>query len=739
MQEDCIVVRFSMATAPKFNIGDYIDDEVFGRFYITKEQMPKYNTSTGGYDYELTLEAPYRGWNNWLLCLVAEGRRMESTWTLTDRLQTHANQVLANLEVLGITGYSVSVTAENASEAHCITYSGKHIIDAMTMIADAWGCEWWVDEAGKVIHFGKCEASDTALEFALGDNVESMDIANNRNTYATRLYAYGGTQNIPETYDRKLLFNYTKADSAKYGDVNRPINAAMLEGRATTLIAFNEAVINSNTASIGSAGFGVGSNGLLKGGFRIVATSNLRGQQFTFTAIIRQTGTTWKTIVSEVITASGNEYQASATFDVSSLDSPAIASGSYDIQISVTITNTSANVTQFYVESDLEVSYSVANKYKRILSVVNGASYAITFQQETDPNDVLLFTFDNGAPTGWDTTTPNGIQYTIDGLVGVPLSYYTPEYDAGVLSKIGERRLHLPLTSYPSRCIPATDITAPREEVELVVVWNDIYPKMTLKVGSVEVATRSDTVEHDDGTITKQEWTQYTVTATDESNHAFTFSTKYMLNDKLQVNFTAPTSITPSEGFRLGGMAFDVSFDETTQKYTLIRNETYGLQLPNAELRPSVGDTFFLTGWNPNYIIDLGLVAAAESELATKALAYKAAIEEGNYTFTCHMMSGWPFALEGDTPLYTSDDEPVEEAGGSWFFVSNGNQYYKLPIEGAKVKIIHGALPSGYKVSRIIGYELKLDMPWDSPTYTVGETQAYSRLAQMEKDIQKLS
>lgn len=737
MQEDCIVVCFSMASAPKFEIGDYIDDELFGRFYVTEEQMPKYNAATGGYDYELRLDAEYRAWNNWLLCLVADGKRMESQWTLTDRLLTHAQQVIANLTALGITGWSVDASAvSNAAEIHCITYSAKHILDAMTAMADEWGCEWWVDVAAKKIHFGKCESGDTALDFTLGDNAESMDIANNRNTYATRIYAYGGMQNIPETYDRSLVFTNTEA-SSPYGDANRPLTLAMLQGLSVTDVHFGDAVLTANTGELWSRSFGVGGGGgVLNGNLKVVATTNLSSQTFTISIQLLKTGTIVETLATATTTAPSGVYQASLTLATPLADYN-LTGGSYNIKVSVSLANASAEVSGIYVESYITLTQQVQSALEhRTLRTLDGAEYAITFGENNDADAPLFFTFDSSAPSGWSV----GTQYTIDGLTfDIPASYYTPDYDGGVLSKVGEKRLHLPLADYPNRCVPASAITSPMREVELAVVWEDVYPRLALKVASVETAVLYDTIEHDDGSTTKESWVQYKITATKADNTAFDFEDKYMLNGKLQAHFTTPTSIT-ADGYRLAGMTFDVGFAKVdgARVYTLVRNEDYGITLPNSELRPSVGDTFFLTGWNPLAMTSLGLVADAEAELAAKATAYMEAIEEGQFTFTCKMMSGWPFALESDIPLYTSDDEPVKEAGGSWFYVSNGYDYYRLPKEGAKVAIHHGAL-GGTKISRVIGYVLKLDMPWDSPTYTVGETQAYSRLAQMEKEIQKLS
>ena len=64
MKEDYIIFPFSVASPIPFKIGDYVDlagalDESLGGklakiYEITDIQKPTYNTSTGGYDYELS-------------------------------------------------------------------------------------------------------------------------------------------------------------------------------------------------------------------------------------------------------------------------------------------------------------------------------------------------------------------------------------------------------------------------------------------------------------------------------------------------------------------------------------------------------------------------------------------------------------------------------------------------------------------------------------------------------------
>lgn len=42
-------------------------------------------------------------------------------------------------------------------------------------------------------------------------------------------------------------------------------------------------------------------------------------------------------------------------------------------------------------------------------------------------------------------------------------------------------------------------------------------------------------------------------------------------------------------------------------------------------------------------------------------------------------------------------------------------------------------------MSRVIGFEIKLDLPYDSPQYTIGESTAYSRISDIEGKVEELT
>ena len=63
--------------------------------------------------------------------------------------------------------------------------------------AKKWDCECWI--TGNIINFGRCESGD-AVDFEIGKNVQEMSQSESQSTYATRIYAFGSTRNIPADY-----------------------------------------------------------------------------------------------------------------------------------------------------------------------------------------------------------------------------------------------------------------------------------------------------------------------------------------------------------------------------------------------------------------------------------------------------------------------------------------------------------------------------------------------------------
>ena len=200
MKEDYIMLKFSLENPIYFKLGSYVECN-FGLFEVCDLQKPAFNTNTAGYDYELQLDAYYWKWKNKIFKYTPETTGQEASWNLTAPLDVQVGIVLRNLKALGYTYkgqdfvFSIDSTVENKSQL--MSYDNINILDACFEMAKKWDCECWVTE--NIIHFGRCESGD-AVDFEIGKNVQEMSQSESRSTYATRIYAFGSTRNIPANY-----------------------------------------------------------------------------------------------------------------------------------------------------------------------------------------------------------------------------------------------------------------------------------------------------------------------------------------------------------------------------------------------------------------------------------------------------------------------------------------------------------------------------------------------------------
>lgn len=200
MQEDYITLRFSVADPVYFKLGDHIDTEL-GLFELVDLYKPTLNESTGGYDYELRLDAYYWKWKNKMFKFAPEVGGNEASWKLTSTLDVHLGVFLRNLSALGYKykGQNFEFKIDNtvSSSSKLIVYENTNLIDALTQMAETWECEWWMED--NQICFGRCEFGDP-VDFEIGNNVERMERSESKATFATRVYAFGSTRNLPINY-----------------------------------------------------------------------------------------------------------------------------------------------------------------------------------------------------------------------------------------------------------------------------------------------------------------------------------------------------------------------------------------------------------------------------------------------------------------------------------------------------------------------------------------------------------
>ena len=213
MKEDYIILPFCVPDPVYFKLGDYVDlsgvlDESLGGllskvYEIVDLQKPAFNASTGGYDYELRMDAYYWKWKNKIFKYTPEHAGHEASWSLTAPLDVQLGVFLRNLKALGYTykgkefEFRIDSTVENKAVA--MRYDNMNLLDALFSMADKekWDCDCWITD--NIIHFGRNEYGDS-VRIELGVEASAMTRSDSKGTYATRIYAFGSTRNIPADY-----------------------------------------------------------------------------------------------------------------------------------------------------------------------------------------------------------------------------------------------------------------------------------------------------------------------------------------------------------------------------------------------------------------------------------------------------------------------------------------------------------------------------------------------------------
>ncbi|MBO4549169.1 MAG: hypothetical protein J5733_00430, partial [Bacteroidaceae bacterium] len=188
----------------------------------------------------------------------------------------------------------------------------------------------------------------------------------------------------------------------------------------------------------------------------------------------------------------------------------------------------------------------------------------------------------------------------------------------------------------------------------------------------------------------------------------FRFSTSYILEgETLHILFV-------SGG--MNGMDFECQYNDSKKYYEVVVNDEYGRELPDADLHPAVGDYFVIYGWDSTKMASTGLVESAELELYQSAVKKLAKLKIDPNVYTCKMDSEW----------YERERQV------------SGVSYARFDL-GQKVTLNSRAVSATGRESRIIGFEFKLDIPYDSPEYIVGEATAYSRSSDMQSQIEAVT
>lgn len=738
MKEDYIMLKFSLDTPVDFAIGTYVECD-FGRFEVVEEQSPSFNATNGGYDYELKLEAGYMKWRNKLFKYQPEvvGGN-EASWSLTAPLSTHMDIFLRCLKswAYKYNGYDydyiidTSVTTANIF----LTYSNTNLIDALTMMAEATGCEWWVEGAG--IYFGRKESDGEPVEVKIGNNAVSMQLSKSSGEYFTRIFAFGGMDNISPRYRKKLEFSVTSSSAGHVKDSARPITPSYFRKGLLAYDTWNRAVNITHDIA-----------GTVKEGSKESEASYLvkltEPQCYNAPYSIDISNFSEATFELDMQNYIGDMFEVKVEFrtsqDIQGETEPAyetafsftpekgnsVCKVELDDKFDATFPNAGdekglwlyigltyhhsqyTSARQFIVPLKIYGRIYAASKFAKAETtmVAGGSSYEV----EVNPNyaDYSTESASDILVRGLAVTLPTGTKFTLDGLVRnlVPIGYFNSDVDGLTVNGVVQRRLMLP------EGIPYVDVydnMTDDEVIEGVAVFDYVFPSKTASVDSVSERQEQQMEEDEDGNKTPTGITYpiYTIKTGDFAG----FSEEYVIGDDLTVTFQTGS---------LAGLTFGVAYlpdksSSTEAAFEIVPNEDYGGQLPDKVMKPSDEDMFVMAGYDTEYMFS-NLTAEAEQMLYQETLKLKEKMKGNKGTVTANIISTWA-------------KEKYDEDGSLHPFAY-----------GDKVTIDNKALFPSPITMRVIGYELNLDIPFNTPVYTIGESPTYSRLGALESKIDSVS
>lgn len=283
-----------------------------------------------------------------------------------------------------------------------------------------------------------------------------------------------------------------------------------------------------------------------------------------------------------------------------------------------------------------------------------------------------------------------GTRFYVFGSTRNLTSDYGQAPQGGETNHVSEIRLRLP---DGQRYIDAIPGISGSDIVEQVVFFDDIYPKNTETVTSIETVDR-EIIEGQ----------------TDKAYVMYCKDTPFLPSDMIEGETLGATFTSGS----LMGRDFELSInykpetwkpeDGFDKKFEIIAQvETSGesqLIIPNESLHPEPGDTFVITGVKlPKERID-----EAEKELLKAGESYAA-------------------KHSSDTDVYDCETNPV--------YCQENKKNYDA---GQAVRLVDPRFGESGRLSRIQGYEKKLYNEYIA-TYTVGDNTAYSRIGNIESEV----
>lgn len=730
MKDDYITLKFSLLNPISFKMGCYAECD-FGRFEIIEDQKPSFNNSTGGYDYELKMEASYMKWKNKIFKYTPETGGNEAAWDLTAQLSYHLDIFLRNLKVWGFQyggeDYEYEIDNDVNVDALVMHYSNTNLIDALTSLAEAANCEWWME--GKKIRFGRCEKGE-AVEISLGEEAETMSLSKSSGDYFTRIYAFGSTQNISSRYRKKLEFKVDKVSGNIIKDSIRRATPDMFMDKLVTYDEWDKKMSASGSMSMyggednpnhmkgevwtnpfepeyKDVPYSIDMTGLSGTGGNISFDfSNYTGIQFNITlkfvsGDVSDFVELYRSESQFISERNNSTYKAELEKSFRGSLQSSVPNGKIWLVLCLEAYKSPTSEQKFLIPYTVEGNIKGISEYGKVdttLSVIEGEDHSVTINPQYYP-------YDNDKASDISISSPINIgeKFTLSGIVKlrVPLGYFDSDVDGLTVNGVVQRRLMLPegtpyIDVYPDM--------SPDEVIEGIVTFDYIYPRKVLSISSVE-EEMIDVTEGEEKKPTGMKVPVYTIKTTGLVG----FDKSYVISEELTVTFQTG---------RLAGLTFGLRFlpeksDDTSTCFEIVANEDYGGRLPDTVMKPEAGNDFVMAGYDTEYIFE-NLVPEAEEELKTETEKYAEKIRNNIGTVSAKLMSDWSKARN------EAQDTPCP------FGV------------GQKVRVNNPSFFPSPRTMRVLGYELALDIPWDSPVYTIGESASYSRLGALEDKIDSI-
>lgn len=274
-----------------------------------------------------------------------------------------------------------------------------------------------------------------------------------------------------------------------------------------------------------------------------------------------------------------------------------------------------------------------------------------------------------------------GTRFYVFGSTRNLTSDYGQAPQGGETNHVSEIRLRLP---DGQRYIDAIPGLSGSDIVEQVVFFDDIYPKNTETVTSIETVDRAYVMYCKDTPFRPSDMIKgETLGAT------FTSGSLMGRDFELSINYK-PETWKPEDGF-------DKKFEIIAQVESSGESQ---LIIPNESLHPEPGDTFVITGVK----LPKERIEEAEKELLKAGESYAA-------------------KHSSDTDVYDCETNPV--------YCQENKKNYDA---GQAVRLVDPRFGESGRLSRIQGYEKKLYNEYIA-TYTVGDNTAYSRIGNIESEV----